>query len=234
MSNELKHLDANQVLRSVYDIANNCLRVCVIGSDAPGGGSGALEVIISHTDDSIRLGDGVKLVTATQIGGLVGLDVHLINSDIDIRDLSHLQDSVTIGDPDDDILDIQPDGSIIVKPGVNTNLSGLKKYNEVTAVANGVETVVVTHTAIVGRTTYLQKVYVSGDNMAKYRVKLNGTTIETARTYFGGEIDREIPFDGDKNPGLPLTVGDIVTVTVEHDRPDSADFNGRIQYLEVI
>lgn len=43
------------------------------------------EVIISHVDDSIRLGDGSSLVTTTTNGGDVGLDVNIINDSIDIE-----------------------------------------------------------------------------------------------------------------------------------------------------
>jgi len=41
-------------------------------------------------------------------------------------------------------------------------------------------------------------------------------------------------FNGEMNPGLEVAVGDIITVTAIHNRPGTSDFNGRIQYLEVI
>lgn len=232
MPNNLKGYDGFQVLRSVFDVDQNCLRVKVIDGIA-GPGSG-IEVIIDHTNDSIRLGDGTQLVTATSVSGKVGLDVNILTQDIDIRDLDSTQDSVTIGDPDGDTLDVQPDGSIIIKETVNSNNSGLYKYNEISSLASGVETIVVSHTTVGGRDTFLQRVEVSGDNIAKYRVKVNGVTINTKRTYFGGDLEKEFIFDGNLNPGLKLTVGDIITVTVEHDRSSIGDFNARIQYLEVI
>lgn len=39
---------------------------------------GPQEVIISHTDDSIRLGDGTNFLTSTTVGSDVGLDVNII------------------------------------------------------------------------------------------------------------------------------------------------------------
>jgi hypothetical protein len=56
---------------------------------------------LSHTQDSIRLGDGTDLVTTTTVGADIGLDVNILNAsltvdatDLDIRDLSAASDSV--------------------------------------------------------------------------------------------------------------------------------------------
>jgi hypothetical protein len=42
----------------------------------------ALELTISHLDDSIRLGDGTNLLTSTTSGGKTALDVSVINNGI--------------------------------------------------------------------------------------------------------------------------------------------------------
>ena len=78
MANNLKGLDGLQVLRSVFDVDSNCLRVCIVSGDV--GGGAPVEVIIDHTSDSIRLGDGTSLVTTTVDGSKVGLDVNVVNS----------------------------------------------------------------------------------------------------------------------------------------------------------
>jgi hypothetical protein len=72
-----KLYDGFQVLKSVFDPDKNCLRVCVV--DGSSGGGGPIEVIIDHTTDSIRLGDGTTLTTVTTINGKSGLDVNIIN-----------------------------------------------------------------------------------------------------------------------------------------------------------
>lgn len=72
-------LDQQQVIQAVYDEALNRLRVD-IGANITLGGD--LEVFISHTDDSIRIGDGTSLVTTTTVGPKVGLDVNLIGGTI--------------------------------------------------------------------------------------------------------------------------------------------------------
>jgi hypothetical protein len=81
VSNFLSPLDFTQVLRSAYDDAKNRIRV-----DAEFSATiGTIEVIIDHTNDSIRLGDGTDLVTTTTVGSDVGLDVNIINGSIDVN-----------------------------------------------------------------------------------------------------------------------------------------------------
>jgi hypothetical protein len=77
MANNLKGLDANQVLRSVYDVTKNTLRVSIVDGSS---GGGSFEVVINHTDDSIRLGNGTDFLTSTYIGPKIGLDVNVINA----------------------------------------------------------------------------------------------------------------------------------------------------------
>lgn len=69
-------LDANQVIKNVYDETNDRLRTDATLTV----GSATIEVSTSHVDDSIRLGDGTNLTTATVVGPKVGLDVNIINS----------------------------------------------------------------------------------------------------------------------------------------------------------
>jgi hypothetical protein len=107
MANNLKHLDGNQVLRSVYDVDSNRLRTdAVINVDI-----GGVEVVIDQDTDSIRIGDGTDLVTATTVGADVGLDVNIINNDLDIRNLNASQDNVAISDGSNTV-SINSDGSI--------------------------------------------------------------------------------------------------------------------------
>ena len=53
-----------------------------------------VEVDLSHLDDSVRLGDGTSFFTSTSENGDIALDVHISNSDLDIRDLTAASDSV--------------------------------------------------------------------------------------------------------------------------------------------
>jgi len=232
MAVDTKKIDGFQVLKSVFDIDKNCLRVCIVDGtpDTPGGG---LEVVIDHTNDSIRLGDGSKLVTATTDTGKTGIDSYVINT-VDIRDLDSSRDNIAIVDSNGDELDILPDGSIKTASSINTSISGLQKYNSITSLASATETIITTHTTVGGRDTYLQAVDASGDNIAKYVVKVNGTAIDSQRTSFGGMLNCSFKYDGEVNPGLKMVVGDVITVTVIHSRPSAGDFEAKIKYIEVI
>jgi len=55
-----------------------------------------VEVDLSHVDDSVRLGDGTSFFTSTSENGDISLDVHISNSDLDIRDLAFATDSVDV------------------------------------------------------------------------------------------------------------------------------------------
>lgn len=68
-------LDFQQIFQRVMDESEDRLRVNV-GADI--NIDGEMEVSISHLTDSIRIGDGLQLVTTTSVGGDVGLDVNLI------------------------------------------------------------------------------------------------------------------------------------------------------------
>jgi len=230
MANNLKGYDANQVLRSVFEVEKNCLRVCVV--EGTTGGAGGFEVIITHINDSIRLGNGTDFFTSTYIGPKIGLDVAVIN-EVNIEDLDASKDNVAISDGTD-TLEINTDGSINVQNTINTNSTGLKKYAEVSSVASGVETTIVGHTALAARRTFLQKISASGDNIAKYKVKVDGTTVDFKRTNFGSNLNADFFFDGEFNVGLEVGAGSTITVTVLHNRGGVSDFNGKIQYLEVI
>ena len=233
MANNLKGYDANQVLRAVYDVDKNCLRTCLV--DGGAGEGPAVEVIIDHSTDSIRLGDGTSLVTTTIFpASKVGLDVNILTEDVDIRPLDAQVDNVAIEDADGDQLAINADGSLNVAQALNPDLTGKVKYDEITSVASSSETTIVSFTALSGRDTFLQGVTVSGTNIAAFKVKVNGAVIDLKRTYFGGNLNEEFIFNGQNNSGVVISVGQTITVTVEHSRPMSGDFNSKILYMEAL
>lgn len=136
-------------------------------------------------------------------------------------------DNVAISDSTGtNTLSINPDGSInasLTNPGV-----GVNKYNEVLAVASGATQVINTYTVPAGKTASLTLIDVSGDNIAKYLVKIDGITQDQKRTYFGNSLN--LTFDFQNN--LLLNPGQIVTVEVFNFRPTSSDFNSKILVLE--
>jgi len=75
MAYDTSPLSQENILRDIHDPVTQTIRTSATAVIAPG-----LEINISHTDDSIRLGDGASLVTSTNVSGKQGLDVNVINS----------------------------------------------------------------------------------------------------------------------------------------------------------
>lgn len=141
-------------------------------------------------------------------------------------------DNIAIHDSQGDELAINTDGSINTVISASNPGELVSVYNEVTAVAASVLTTVQTFTAPVAKVTYLQKIEVSGTNIAEYRIEINNVVQDKKRTYFGAELNLKFMFV-ELGTGLALAVGDVVTVKVIHARPDVGDFNSRIQVVEV-
>lgn len=123
--------------------------------------------------------------------------------------------------------------------GINSNILNtnpkvsINQYNEVLSVASGATTSIVTYTVPISQQNILQRVSVSGENIALYQILVNGTPIDSQRTYFGGELNVQFDFTSISNLGTPLNAGDIVTVTVLHNRPYVGNFESRIQMIQV-
>lgn len=105
----------------------------------------------------------------------------------------------------------------------------LNIYDEQASVPSASPTTVTTYTVPLAKSALLKNVAVSGENVAEYEVRVNGSTQDKLRTYFGGNLSALFEFDR----GLFLEASDIVTVTVLHNRPSSADFNATIRVIEL-
>ena len=111
-------LDAQQVLKHAFDDVTGRLRTdATISGDVVIG-----DIEISQTDDSIRIGDGTNLVTATVDGGKTGLDVNVIN-DITLDIDAASGDNIAISDGTN-TLAIEPDGSVNVNVQGTVDVSG--------------------------------------------------------------------------------------------------------------
>ena len=139
-----------------------------------------------------------------------------------------LPSSVRISDGTNQ-LTVNPDGSINVNITTSATEPGLQiLHNEVTSVASGVETTVAT---LVGSPSgyRVEKIEVSGDNYAIFRVKLNGTTIVDKRTWWCN-FNETFNFENFTN-GLFLASGQTLTVTALHNRPYVGGFEATVMYL---
>jgi hypothetical protein len=140
-------------------------------------------------------------------------------------------DTIAISDGTDTMV-VNPDGSInanIVLPQYNPIFA----YAAVLAVPANVTTSLISYTMPGGKDGYLQKIHLSGENIARYTVRVNGVVIDVARTYFGNDLDKDLDYTaGANNLGYELNAGDVVLVQVLHTRPSLAEFNARLQILE--
>lgn len=96
--------------------------------------------------------------------------------------------------------------------------------DEVTGVTPSPTEVTILTQAFVATTfENLVLIEVSGTNYAKYRFKVNGVTLVTKRT--GPNLNLSFDFTG---APYALTIGDVVTVTVEHFNAGNEDFEATV------
>lgn len=134
------------------------------------------------------------------------------------------------------IIEPNPDGSlnvnIISVPTAGNVVKNI--YNEANAVVSGATTVLVQYTVPMGLTdAVLERISVSGENIAKFTVFVNGTQIDTRRTFYGSSLSEYFEFTTGSSEGFVLSPGDILAVKVLHTSPYVGDFEGRIQVLEI-
>lgn len=169
-----------------------------------------------------------------QLNGEVHLDnlnVQLTAKDDDPSP-GDVHDAVRIGDGTNEAK-VNPDGSLnVVVQNSGGGLAAKNIYAEADAIASGVETTLVTYVVPAMTSAILEKVAVSGENIAKYRILVNGLAIETLRTYFGASLNALSDFTSMNGRGYTLQTGDVVTVSVLHGRLFVGDFSARLQVVE--
>jgi len=115
----------------------------------------------------------------------------------------------------------QEDGDAIK---VDIGSRGLSKniYNQVNSVIINVETLVVSYTVPVGKKFDLSAATCSGDNIARFIVKVNSQVIQAKRTWF---TNFNVDFDFQE---LILNETDKVEIFVENNGKSSEDFEATI------
>jgi hypothetical protein len=134
------------------------------------------------------------------------------------------------------IVEPNVDGSINVNI-VSTPVAGntvKNVYNEANSVVSGATTLLVQYTVPLSATSsVLERISVSGENIAKYTVFWNTTQIDTRRTFYGSSLSEYFEFTTGSSEGFTLAPGDTIKVYLLHNRPYVGDFEGRIQVLEI-
>lgn len=160
-----------------------------------------------------------------------GITTRIENAQISV-DVTSTEDSVAVGDRNGmNFLKVNADGSINVNVSLASDESAAESYNEIAALPSGIESAVLTYVVPVDKLAYLYRLEAGGENIAKYRVLVNGTPVATRRTYFGGDLTTVFEFFTPNKQSLVLQPGDTVTLMVSHNRPFTADFEARAQLL---
>lgn len=110
-------LDEKQIFQGAYDEETQRLRTDAIATIS----NVSIEIDLDPSEDGVYIADkdsGNKL----SVNADGSIDVNIIDGDVDIRDLSATQDSVSIGDGTD-TLQVNPDGSINVHSDTSVNVS---------------------------------------------------------------------------------------------------------------
>lgn len=143
-------------------------------------------------------------------------------------------DAVQIGDGTNR-LKVNPDGSItvIVENASSTDVV-ISQFDAISSIASGILSTISTYTVPFGKKFQLSQIELSGDNIATYEVSKNSSIIARKRTYFGGGLNERCSFLGDSDKGLAFVAGDVLTVSVTHNRPAMGSFESRIVGTESV
>jgi hypothetical protein len=221
--------NSGNILQRVHDEPTETLKVSIVGSGVPSLGStvrlsdgtgylsstvigpdraldvaliGVPEIAISHVDDSIRLGDGTSLVTTTTVGPSVGLDVNLISGSVN--------------------------GTFTQAPNGPT----ITTYGESLALAASATSTTSSYTVPALKTSYIQKIYISGAQVGTFVVKIGVSTILTIRTSVT-KFSEIIDLSTGSAFGVKVTAGNTVSVLSTNEGSVSGDFNVTIQVMEI-
>lgn len=167
----------------------------------------------------VRLSDG-----SINIGTVnAELEVQLSHKDND-PDAGDVHDSVRIGDGVEELA-INPDGSINVNITFSASDGLTIAHNEISAVPSGAETTIISLVVPVGGYR-ISKIDVSGENVALFRVKVDGSTVDNKRSWWT-EFNQSFRFESFVN-GLKLVAGQVLTVTTLHNRPFACNFEATV------
>lgn len=206
-------------------------------------GAGASAVNIQDGGNSITV-DGTVELGATTLAALESITVQntsgagAVNiqdggnsitvdaTDLDIRDLTHVSDSVKIGDGTD-FLAVNTDGSINVVISDATPGTPINNYNTAAAVASGA-TSTHSYTVTAGETFYFNQIEASGTGKMKIEVQVNAVTKfvqfnSTANTNMSIHIE---------NP-IVATAGQVVSIIRTNRENQAQDLYSTISGYEL-
>ena len=182
--------------------------------------------VVSGGNASFKIGVSLfdNAMTTRIDNAIVEVDLH------HTTDVNGMFDSVRIGDGTD-LLAINSDGSINTVAGEAPDEEAINVFQEAVGVANSAETTILTYSVPSGRTAFLSRIDVGGENIARYEVYIDSDLIARKRTYWGNGLGESFDFSLSSRRGLQVEPGEIITVKVIHERPFSGTFEARLQGL---
>lgn len=125
--------------------------------------------------------------------------------------------------------------NVFVTNGTATGTAlSVLNYNEITNVAPGVESTVVSYTAGMVGQQFLLLNEVSGENIGEVKVYRNGVAMDKKYlSYMSFNVDFDYRSDSAACPGYKLTGGDLIEIKATNRGNSNCSFNGKIQVLEV-
>lgn len=139
--------------------------------------------------------------------------------------------SVEVHGSNGNIIEPNSDGSLNVVIENASSIGTVINTYGTTSVASNATTQLVSYTVPLANTGQLQISTFSGDNIGTYSILINGIVQDTLRTMFGTSLSGTFLFSAGASAGLPLSAGDVITVTANNPRPTAATYNARIQVL---
>lgn len=131
-------------------------------------------------------------------------------------------------------LKLDSSGNLLVSTAGFVTQDVIVKFNEVTAIAVGVETTINTYTAPPAKTSYLLSILAAGGNRARFNIYLDSVAFDsqyTQVTQLTGTFDYKT--GSGSVPGMVIPVGSIVDVKTINNGGSIADFTARFLILEV-
>lgn len=111
------NLDQQQIIQRAFDELTDRLRVDTAVSIQ----NGQAEVLITHEDDSIRLGDGTSLITSTNVAGKQSLDVNVTQSALPTGAATEAKQNTIISELQDIEAEIETSNTILTQIENNTD-----------------------------------------------------------------------------------------------------------------
>jgi len=143
--------------------------------------------------------------------------------------------TVEVTGPSGHLIDPNADGSINVNIVPSTSSTDTVKniFGTAAAVVSGATTTIVQYTVPLNKIAILERSVASGENIGAFTILINNVVQSIQRTYYAGGFNVTFEFITGQDNGLVLQPGDIVKVTILHNRPYTGNFDARIQVLEI-